>query len=462
MNALCIGHWMATLLAAQAAVRQNEPPARYDGQKLVRVHLDSPRTIALLERTSRECWSHEIGVGVVADYRVSAQEFAALERAGVVCEVVIDDLQKPVDEERARLQGRGPGGRSWFDDFKPLGEVSAYCDLLAANHPGVVERQTVGHSIEGREIFALKISGPQGAEGKPALFFDATQHAREWISVSSVMYLADALSNGYGVDPQITELLDAFAVYIVPVANPDGYHITWTTDRYWRKNSRVVFDKVYGVDPNRNWGYKWGMAGSSASASSETYRGTAPFSEPETAAMRDYIQQIPGLMAAIDFHSYGQLVLSPWGYTPTPPTGIGSFTSVGNAMKAAILASRGVRYTVGICNTTLYATSGSAPDWFYGELNVPAWTIELTQGPFVIAPSAIVPTGKLTLAAVIALAEHVCPADIDGSGFMNGVDFDEFVAWFVAGDIRADYDRDTFLNGVDFDSFVDAFVRGCF
>ncbi len=453
---------MASVLVAQTAPSHDEPLARYDGQKLVRVHLDSPRTITVLERISPDCWSHEIGVGLDADYRVSGQELAALDRAGVVYEVVIDDLQKPVDEERARLRGGGPGGRSWFDDFKPLDQVSTYCDLLAANHPGVVERQSVGHSLEGREIFALRISGLSSAEGKPALFFDATQHAREWISVASVMYLADALSNGYGTDPEITNLLDSFVIYLIPVVNPDGYNITWTTDRYWRKNARVVFDKVYGVDLNRNWGYKWGMAGSSASASSDTYRGTAPFSEPETAAMRDYILQIPGLMAAIDFHSYGQLVLSPWGYTPTPPTTIGSYTSVGNAMKAAILASRGVRYTVGICNTTLYATSGSTPDWFYGELNVPAWTIELTQGPFVMPPSAIVPTGKLTLAAVIALAEHVCPADIDGNGFVNGVDFDDFVAWFVAGDIRADFDHDTFLNGVDFDSFVDAFVRGCF
>jgi len=438
-----------------------EPPTRYDGQKLVRVFLNSPSTMMLMGQLSPDCWSHHAGLGAEAEYRVPADALDALNAAGVPFEVLIDDLQRPIDEERERLAA-GFSGRSWFDDFKTLAEIGDYCDGLAAGHPGAVTLHSLGYSLENREIVALRFTGPADPPGKPALLIIATQHAREWIAVSSAMFVADALANDYGSDPAITELLDSFVVYIVPVVNPDGYEYTWTNDRYWRKNKRVVFDKPYGVDNNRNWSFKWGLPGSSSSASSDQYRGTAPFSEPETEALRDFALTIPNLAAAVDLHSYGRLVLSPWGYTSVTPEEHGSFMAVGYAVKDAIFSAVQQPYSVGACNTKLYPISGSAQDWFYGELGVPSWIIELTSGPFVIAPTAIVPTGTATLQAMLALAERLCPADFDRNRFVNGDDFDVFVGWFIAADHKSDYDRNGFVNADDFDAFTEAFVRGCF
>ncbi len=438
-----------------------DPPVRYDGQKLIRVRIDSPSTLMLMGQLSPDCWSHHAGLGLEADFRVGAEALVALGDAGISFEVLIDDLQKPIDEERERL-AQGFAGRSWFDDFKPLDQVRDFCEGLAAARPDIVSRHSVGYSLENREIFALRFTDPLDQDWKPALLIFATQHAREWIAVSSITFVADALANGYGTDPEITELLDSFVVYLVPIVNPDGYDYTWTTDRYWRKNKRVVFDRVYGVDPNRNWGYQWGVGGSSSSPTSEVYRGTAAFSEPETAALRDFALGIPNLVSAVDLHAYGRLVLSPWGYTGTPPEHHASFLSAGYAMKDAIYATVQQSYTVGSCYTKLYPVSGSAQDWFYGELGVPSWIIELTQGPFTIAPTAIVPTGNLTVEAMKALARRVCTADVDGNRFVNGDDFEVFLAWFAAADQAADFDRNKFVNGDDFEAFVQAFERGCF
>src|SRR4029453_7368841 len=125
-----------------------------------------------------------------------------------------------------------------------------------------------------------------------AVMFIGTQHAREWISPMTVMYIADRLLAGYASDPNIKALLDNVEFVLVPVVNADGYVYTWSTDRYWRKNRRDnAGTEGDGGDTNRNWGYKWGLdIGSSADPCSEVYRGTAAFSEPEPLVIANYFK----------------------------------------------------------------------------------------------------------------------------------------------------------------------------
>ena len=134
------------------------------------------------------------------------------------------------------------------------------------------------------------------------------------------MFLADRLVESADTDPRVHALLSRAEIFVIPVVNPDGYFFTWSdsANRLWRKNRRNNGDGTFGVDNNRNWGYEWGGAGASTQTSSETYRGTGPFSEPETAAMRDFFNARPNIVSNIDFHSYSQLVLSPWAYTVAP------------------------------------------------------------------------------------------------------------------------------------------------
>ena len=124
---------------------------------------------------------------------------------------------------------------------------------------------------------------------------------------------------GYGKNPKVTRILNKFDWYIVPQSNPDGYEYSRQTDRLWRKTrsrNTTVNRWCVGADANRNWGYRWGEAGANRQPCSNIYAGSHPFSEPEIAGIRDFITwQIPQLIVYASLHSYGQLLLSPWGYT---------------------------------------------------------------------------------------------------------------------------------------------------
>jgi len=199
--------------------------------------------------------------------------------------------------------------------------------------------------------------------------------------------------------------------------NVDGYAFTWTapsSNRMWRKNRRVNSNSnCRGVDLNRNFAKGYGLAGSSSKKCSETYRGTGAFSEPESKAVSDYMYSISGSSfwkGFMSLHSYGQLWLSPWGYTSSPPADLTAQTNLGNNCAAAILATHSKVYTVGPTNPTLYAASGIAPDWTYANMSIVySYTPELrdtgTLG-FVLPPSEIQPTGEEIYAAwkVFALA----------------------------------------------------------
>lgn len=168
-------------------------------------------------------------------------------------------------------QIRSQSGDIFFSDYQPLSVINHWMKLINSLFPTHVTPFTIGTSYEGREIRGLKVSSVRNKDEKKrqAIIITGATHAREWISVSTVCYLAysfitqyNATGTGGGADTksdkQITELIDAFDWYFLPTLNVDGYAYTWEEDRLWRKNRQptaVTFCK--GIEVDRNYDFKW-------------------------------------------------------------------------------------------------------------------------------------------------------------------------------------------------------------
>ena len=406
---------------ASAQQAEPVPMARFDGRQVIRVDVQTAEQMQALEAMGLDLWSCHPRRGAV-DFMVTPEQKDAVATAGFDFRTYIENVQALIDGERVNV----PRGAGFFSDYHPYDEIVTYLNGLAAAHPGLAEMVNVGTSLEGRTIWAIRVTGPDNIGSKPAIFFHGTQHAREWIASMVPCYIADRLLNQYGVDGEITELVDSVEWYLLPVLNPDGYEYTHTTNRLWRKNRRNNGDLTYGVDLNRNWGYGWGDdSGSSAFGSSEQYRGTAPFSEPETQAARDFVLAHPNLVAEIDFHNYSQMILWPFASTEELSDHDGTFAYVGGNMQQAIFDVHGKNYTAGPTYTTIYPVSGGSTDWFYGDQGMWAFGWELRDTGiygFLLPPEQIIPTCEENLQAVLFLTQWVTnPIWIQPSPFLPSV-----------------------------------------
>jgi len=237
----------------------------------------------------------------------------------------------------------------------------------------------------------------EGPDDRPAVIVTAGQHAREWIAISSGMYVVDQLVTRAS-EPQLAAMLDDVQLFVIPVVNPDGYAYTWTDQRYWRKNRR---DGI-GVDTNRNFGHGWGGEGAGTQAFEENYAGPSAFSEPETIAVRDFVQGHPELVAYLDVHSFGQLVLYPWGDVQAEAPDDAALSATATAIAAA-MGEQGAQYTP-LQGAALYPAAGNAIDWSYADAGLHAITMELRPQDmeigFVLPPDQIVPVGDEVLAGL--------------------------------------------------------------
>jgi carboxypeptidase T len=276
-----------------------------------------------------------------------------------------------------------PPADSGYHDYA---EMSAEVADVAAAYPNLVRRFSIGRSYLGRELWAAKVSDNAGAdEAEPEVLFLCGQHAREHLTVEMCLYLLDELTSAYGSDPAVVAAVNSREVYLVFNLNPDGseYDIATGSYRSWRKNRQPNSGSSYvGTDLNRNWGYRWGCCGgSSGNPSSSTYRGPSAFSAPETRALRDFVASrvvggVQQLRTSIDFHTYSELVLWPYGYTySNTATGMNAdqyntFATMGRAMAA----TNG--YTPQQASD-LYIADGTYPDWAWGVHRVFAFTFEM-------------------------------------------------------------------------------------
>jgi hypothetical protein len=263
---------------------------------------------------------------------------------------------------------------------KPVTGIRATLAAWAAADSRI-QVDSIGASVEGRPILAVKIGSAGDSPARPNVLFMATHHAREWVSTEVAMrlirWIADSLPPA---------LLASRDIWVIPVENPDGYQYTFTTSRLWRKNRRHNADGTYGVDPNRNYPAFWGVddAGSSPDPGVEIYRGSAPASEPETQAIIAFHAAHPPVLA-VSYHTYSGLVLYPYGFrngelAPDQPVFQAlAGTDLQPAVRDNVPASSLPAYHPGP-GWTLYTTNGEYTDWAYRAHGTIAFTTELTSG----------------------------------------------------------------------------------
>jgi carboxypeptidase T len=265
-------------------------------------------------------------------------------------------------------------------------EMTAAIDQRVAAYPNLVTKRVIGRSHQGREIVALKISDNVAAdENEPEVLFTAHQHAREHLTVEMALYLLRELTEDYGTDSRVTNAVNGREIWLIPDVNPDGgeYDIATGTYRSWRKNRQPnAGSTAVGTDLNRNWNYRWGCCGgSSGSFSSDTYRGRAAESAPEVKVVADFVRsRVVGgkqqIRTGIDFHTYSELVLWPYGYTyaDTAPGMTADDRNAFAAVGRKMAASNG--YTPQQASD-LYVTDGSIDDWLWGNQKIFGYTFEL-------------------------------------------------------------------------------------
>jgi hypothetical protein len=309
-----------------------------------------------------------------------------------------------------------PKGNVTFTKYHTYTEIEQIFREFESNYPDLVKLHIIGKSYLGKNVLALEITnsatGP--AESKPGTMLISAHHGNEVITAEIALYYAWYLLSNYPNDPRVKEIIDEKVIYIIPIVNPDGHNITLTTDIYQRWNARpydndgdgakdedppddvnedgkitemrvwdntthqwvyyfwegidndgdggINEDWIGGVDLNRNYAYEW--------VKYDGWHGKKPFSEPETAAVRDFVTNHKNIATALDLHSGTQLVLYPWGYTRKPAPDFTTYMKLG--IKYGDLT--GYR---DMQSGLLYPAFGSAEDWMYGTQGMIYFTNEV-------------------------------------------------------------------------------------
>ncbi|MCB2200280.1 immune inhibitor A [bacterium] len=264
--------------------------------------------------------------------------------------------------------------------YATLSEINAWIMETAASYPELVAGpDTIGYTHEERPLLVFKLSANAAVdEDEPEIFLNSAIHAREVITPLVLMNFADLLLEGYGTDQRATDLLDSREIWFQLNVNPDGYAYNEQTDPngggMWRKNRYEFQDFVYGVDLNRNFPYMWGYddIGSSPDRSDGTYRGPEAGSEPETQAMMNFTNERE-FSAVLNYHSYSNLILLPWGYTYERPPNYDVYFALGTHLNETL------GWQVG-GPEIIYATNGGAEDWQEGGADYHMWTFTFEVG----------------------------------------------------------------------------------
>jgi carboxypeptidase T len=262
--------------------------------------------------------------------------------------------------------------------YKTPDEVKQILDSYVTKYGSLASLHSIGKSVEGRDIWALRITSQTepAQKSKPAILFNGMHHAREVMTPEVVLDTIDQLLTRYDRDPQITQWVNRTEIWLIPMLNPDGNQRVWTRNAMWRKNTRGG----YGVDINRNYPYRWGgCQGSSGNTQSETYRGPVAASEPETMALMNLVALAEPVFN-ISYHSYSEMVLFPYGCDGARAETKEIVEPIGRAIAAVLpRESSSGTYAAGTSWEILYSVDGSDMDWMYHEHHVLPFVIELNS-----------------------------------------------------------------------------------
>lgn len=281
---------------------------------------------------------------------------------------------------------------------------------LSLQYPIIMKVEEIGSSIQGRKILAVKISDNANIqENETRALVAGNHHAREIMTVEVPIYMINYLVKSYDINPEIKNIVDNYEIWFIPMANPDGHVKVEGGDMWWRKNLRDnnengEVDSGDGVDLNRNYGFTWGWdnRGSSDEPYSDTYRGVAAFSEPETQAVRNLSIQ-NNFSYVLDYHSAGGYILYPWGHIISPAPDNEIFENISQNWLSIL-----PEYNAGQISDVMYYSNGDSIDWHYGEQTEKSKSIsfgfELSSSAGFNPPaSEIVPKGKEQLNVLLVL-----------------------------------------------------------
>jgi hypothetical protein len=299
---------------------------------------------------------------------VDAEDGVRLNKVTSNCTTVVDDVEAMVVAFEIDLNHTRATAVDWFDAYHTYAESIEWYEGIASDYERITKYiPRVGVSTGGLDMPALHITGERGPAEKPKVWFQCSIHSREWISQAVCQYLVNYLTSNYGINGEVTSLLDSIELVVMPFVNPDGYVFTWTDTRLWRKNRQVnPGSTCVGTDLNRNFNDKWGTGGGSTNPCSETYEGKAAMSAVETQATQDYFRREGPFVGAIDWHAYSQLVLRPYGWTQTDAPDEPLLKECGDLFRDEAQKPFGTKFT-SQKSIGLYPTTGTANDWFYSE-----------------------------------------------------------------------------------------------
>jgi len=270
-------------------------------------------------------------------------------------------------------------GENYANEYHTFDQMEQMLQNIADSYPSFTSLYSIGKSYEDRDIWCLEITDNPGIdEEEPGVFYMGVHHAREWPTLEICLNIADKLTSEYDSDINISDVVDNRRLWLVPCVNPDGYyydHDLHQGAKWWRKNRHYITEfGTYGVDLNRNYGGStngialgmWGSTGMSHHSDNELYCGQGVLSELETRAIRNVFLE-NDICASISWHTSGELVMWPWGYSTEDITPDDAYMSqIGKEIALRITAQDGTGTYTPTQSAGLYPTAGDTTDWAYG------------------------------------------------------------------------------------------------
>ncbi|KAI6222083.1 hypothetical protein M3Y95_00946800 [Aphelenchoides besseyi] len=323
-------------------------------------------------------------------------------------------------------------------DYYDYDELVNFMQRVHSAIPSRTRIVSIGKTVENREMQAIQFGNPAD-KTRPVIWIDAGIHAREWAAVHSGVYFIQMIANAIldnrdVLQRQITDLLKVMDIFILPVANPDGYQYTRVDPglveyRMWRKSrSKAICHETTTGRRRCCSGVDLNPTGTSFSACSEIYHGAGAFSEPETKNIRDAVMSsdLRGRIEAfITLHAYSQLLIYPYADRKGHyPEDIADLRSVASRAVVAMGEKFGTKYTYGTGPEIIYAYTGGSSDWAKETARIKySYTIELRPSyndwnGFVLSRSQLIPTARETFDGLLVIMEAVAkqkPKPTDGT-----------------------------------------------
>ncbi|KPJ17080.1 Zinc carboxypeptidase A 1 [Papilio machaon] len=339
---------------------------RFDNYSLYKIFPKNDHQISVLQelRNNEEKYDFWKDPAVVSEYvsiLSSPQDKSQLEsflnQNNIDFVITQPNIQEIIDKENVATYTRNNLRNMTWTRYYDMDSINSWLDDLVSSY-SVVTAVVGGRSLEGRDIKGIKISH---GSGRRAIVLEGGIHAREWISPTAVCYIIDQLLTSS--DRETRAAAADFDWYIFPVTNPDGYIFSHEVNRMWRKNRRPIGNN-YGVDLNRNWNNNWLVHGSSSNPARNDYAGLGPFSEPESRSLSSYLLTLQGKIDLyLSFHSFGHLLLLPFGNTTEPLANYNDAMNIGRRAMGALSVRHGTKYVTGNIAEAIYLATGGSIDW---------------------------------------------------------------------------------------------------